>query len=611
MSLKQKTLKTSSPVKFILYGASIVTLAFWTNFSDPFNPLKLVILLAIASWLVGNLIIDRKHLIGNRENLYFYFLTFIFIIALLLATINSEVNQIALLGEYQRNNGFLFYLSLSVILLSTCNYFKLTDLIQMSRVISYVGFAVAIYGLMQINGIDFVNWLNPYNAIISTVGNPNFAGALFAVFAVLIFGFSISNFKNKRKLFPSIILFLLLVALIYLSNARQGLLGLLIGCLFIIGILVHASSRALGRFFFVAMIFGGVFAILGMLQIGPLAQFLYKGSVSVRGYYWRAGIEMFKDHPWFGVGIDNYGNYFKQYREVAYPLTYGFDLTSSNAHNVFIQMYATAGFFAGTAYLLLVLYVFYRGMHGLRKTDSDKRLQLATVVAAWVTLQAISVVSIDSPGVTVWSWVLAGVIVAISRVNRKSDLHQREELSLNVRTQTSVIKTLLSSFMIIPVLALSINIFKVETTVQNARKAYNPKVLENGKYLQALVPTIKNNPVINTIQTTELASFLATSGYANEGIELLKFSLAKNPRNLDALNLLANYYSELKKPELAIELRLKVQELDPFNAKNYYKLGLDYKSIGDFINMEKMKDIVLSFASNTPEGATALKDLVP
>jgi hypothetical protein len=52
-------------------------------------------------------------------------------------------------------------------------------------------------------------------------------------------------------------------------------------------------------------------------------------------------------------------------------------------------------------------------------------------------------------------------------------------------------------------------------------------------------------------------------------------------------------------------------DLDPHNAKNYYQLGLNYKSLGDYVNMEKMKNKVLSFAKDTPEGAAALKDLVP
>jgi tetratricopeptide (TPR) repeat protein len=129
--------------------------------------------------------------------------------------------------------------------------------------------------------------------------------------------------------------------------------------------------------------------------------------------------------------------------------------------------------------------------------------------------------------------------------------------------------------------------------------------------LLSSIPNRAANPVINTVQITELGSLLASSGYGMEGIELLKIAITRNSRNLDALNLLASYYTELEKPELAVDLRLKIMDLDPHNAKNYYQLGLNYKSLGDYVNMEKMKNKVLSFAKDTPEGAAALKDLEP
>ena len=103
-----------------------------------------------------------------------------------------------------------------------------------------------------------------------------------------------------------------------------------------------------------------------MLQFGPLQQYLYKASVSVRGYYWRAGLEMLSSHPFFGIGIDRYGSYFKQYREVDYPLNVGFQLTSSNAHNTFIQFFATGGIFLGITYLALNLFVLYRAIIGIK-----------------------------------------------------------------------------------------------------------------------------------------------------------------------------------------------------------------------------------------------------
>ncbi len=604
---------TSGIIKILLLGSTLVTLSFWTNFADPFNPLKLSLILAIAMWSAGHLITDRKKLFFSNTLRPSLVLVFAFILSLFVATLNSEVKQVAWIGEYQRNNGFLFYLGLCVIFLTTAFYFKNTDLRLFSNITFALSIVVSTYGLFQISGMDFVQWNNPYNAIISTVGNPNFAGAILATMGVLLLGFALSNFANKKRFILNLVFLCITLVTIILSEARQGLIGIMLGCSVIIGIWIHSKSIVIGRLFFLTILCLGFFTILGMLQVGPLSQLLYKGSVTVRGYYWRAGIEMFGANPWFGVGSDYYGGFFKQYREVGYPLNYGFEITSTNAHNVFIQIFSTAGLFTGIAYLLLTSYIFYKGVHGLRGANLDKRIQLATIFGAWLTLQAISVISIDSPGVVIWTWVLAGIIVSLTSVagGIEKSIEKNPSSYSQFRSRSTAKQTLLSSVLLIPVIAFSINLFKVESSTFLARQIYNPSKVENGKYLQTYIPNLVKNPFTNSTQMTELASFLATSGYAADGIEVLNTAISKDPRNQDAINLLASYYFELKQPEKALKLRLRIIELDPYNAKNYYQLGVIYKTLGDFASMEKMQKMILSFAKDTPEGAAALKDLVP
>jgi O-antigen ligase len=611
MRTEQKLSKSSGIVKIILFGSALVTLTFWTKFADPFNPVKLTLILALALWLTGHLVIDRKSLLSNDELRYLLTLISILILSLAISTLNSSVKQVAWVGDYQRNNGFLFYLGLCIILVGTALYFKEDDLSLVSDLTYVLGLAISIYGLFQINGIDFVQWSNPYNAIISTVGNPNFAGAILATMGVLSLGFAFSYFNDLKRFILNLTLFCVILITIFLSEARQGLIGIVLGCSFVIGVWIHGKSKILGRLFFLVSGFIGFMAVLGMLQIGPLSHLLYKGSVTIRGYYWRAGIEMFMAHPWFGVGSDYYGGYFKQYREVGYPLNYGYEITSTNAHNVFIQIFSTTGIFAGTAYLLLVLYIFWRGIQGLRRRPLNKRIQLATIFGAWLTLQSISVISIDSPGIAIWSWILAGMILALTSKSNDIDNSTKKGNSSSSILKSNPKQTLLSSFLLIPLLLFSINVFKVESSVFLARQIYNPNVEENGKYLQTYIPNLVKNPFINSTQMTELASFLATSGYASDGIEVLNTAISKDPRNQDAINLLASYYFELKQPEKALKLRLRIIELDPYNAKNYYQLGVIYKTLGDFASMEKMQKMILSFAKDTPEGAAALKDLVP
>ena len=203
------------------------------------------------------------------------------------------------------------------------------------------------------------------------------------------------------------------------------------------------------------------------------------------------------------------------------------------------------------------------------------------------------------------------MILAFTSKSREIDNSTKKGNSSSSILKSNPKQTLLSSFLLIPLLLFSINVFKVESSVFLARQIYNPNVEENGKYLQTYIPNLVQNSFINSTLMTELASFLATSGYAADGIEVLNTAISRDPRNQDAINLLASYYFELKQPEKALKLRLRIIELDPYNAKNYYQLGVIYKTLGDFTSMEKMQKIILSFAKDTPEGVAALKDLVP
>jgi O-antigen ligase len=149
-----------------------------------------------------------------------------------------------------------------------------------------------------------------------------------AIIATLNFGFAlIPNFNLVQRLFHLAVFGLSFLA-IFRSDARQGLVSGAVGIGTIFIIYVHSKYRRIGWIFAFSAFLIGIFSIFGMLQKGPLQSLLYKDSVSVRGYYWRAGIEMFRDNFLFGIGQDRYGAFFKAYREPKYSLTYGFDITS-------------------------------------------------------------------------------------------------------------------------------------------------------------------------------------------------------------------------------------------------------------------------------------------
>jgi O-antigen ligase len=144
---------------------------------------------------------------------------------------------------------------------------------------------------------------------------------------------------------------------------------------------------------------------------------------------------MFRENLWFGVGLDSYGSFFKQYREVEYPLKYGYSLTSSNAHNVFIQNFATGGLFLGISYLLLTAFIFWRGLKSLKHFHGDERFFRSVFFIAWLAFQGQSLISIDNIGISIWGWVLGAIVVGLSTEDDREQLAILNNQKMNKPTK--------------------------------------------------------------------------------------------------------------------------------------------------------------------------------
>lgn len=598
----------SSQVRILLWGASLTTLGIWTTFSDPFNPVKFIFILLTAAWLSGFLFSQLRKSWKMEYFRSIFFVAGSFLLAMLIAVYFTEDKRIAFIGDNQRYNGFLLYLGLATILLVAAQNFRFNNIHSLYKSTILLGSFLSIYGLFQINGRDIVKWNNPYNAVISTVGNPNFAAAIMAIMATLTFGISLSRSFSKLLRVSGLLVCFSCVAAIYFSDARQGLIGLAIGFSVYLAVYIHSINKRFAYVFSSTTFIIGTLSVLGMLQIGPLTSIMYKGSVTVRGYYWRAALEMFESSPFFGVGIDSYGSYFKQFREVGYPLNYGFEITSSNAHNQPLQFFATGGFFLGATYLILLGLTFWRAVRTLKLRQGDQRLHVAAVFAAWLVYHATSLVSIDSPGIAVWGWLLTGAIFGLSTDPDKSN-EVKNKVNRANKIGINPVRVIISGTASILVLFLSLVLFRGETNMYHTRSVYNPDIPANATYLKESATKTINLTWVNPIYKITSASYLANSGFATEGIKVLEDIVQADSRSIDALNLLATYYYQLGQIDLAIKKREAIQQLDPWNAKNLLMLGSMYKLSGSD-KMEEVREKILAFAAETPEGKQAVVELV-
>ena len=172
-------------IRWILISLCSITLYIQTNLADPINSPKQWVLCILAAWLSGYIFQFRSIIDSITGIKKISLLLKFFIVANTLAFLFTDSKYVAFFGDTQRRNGFITYLSLAIVMLASALFFRVTNIQRLITTTLVIGLILSIYGLLQSNGIDFVQWNNPYNSVILTLGNPNFASAALALIAVI------------------------------------------------------------------------------------------------------------------------------------------------------------------------------------------------------------------------------------------------------------------------------------------------------------------------------------------------------------------------------------------------------------------------------------------
>jgi hypothetical protein len=309
--------------------------------------------------------------------------------------------------------------------------------------------------------------------------------------------------------------------------------------------------------------------------------------------------------------MDRYGAYFMQYREVGYPLSYGFEITSSNAHNTFIQFFATGGILLGLSYLILTIWIFTRAIKGFRKLAGNDKLILAGVFSSWIAFHAQSFVSIDNLGISIWGWILGGAIIGISSLDPQQAVEKRNLLK-NRPTDINLIRVFSSGISTILAILLIAVLFRAENNTYNSAVTFNKQDQAAISAFRESQLKVINSPLIDLTYSLRAAQNLIQYGLTEDGLTVLESIYKKDPRNLDAINFLALTFENYNQIDKAIIYREKMTALNPWNAPNYLALGIDYKKTGNSSKSQEMLNKILSFSTGVngdPIAEQAKKEL--
>jgi hypothetical protein len=304
----------------------------------------------------------------------------------------------------------------------------------------------------------------------------------------------------------------------------------------------------------------GILALMGALQKGPFT-FIYKNSVSLRGAYWNAGLEMGKEHPLTGVGMDSYGDWYRRTRsEQAATSLPGPRTVTNAAHNVVIDFFAFGGWPLLLSYLGMLLLAAIAIVRVLRR-GKQYEVVFVALSTTWACYQAQSLISINQIGLAIWGWILTAALVSYEFATRPTTINP---ISQAAKSQKGKQKT--SSGVFSPQLIAGLGIvigLIIASPPMSADAKWRAAINSNdaGKVMTALEPGYMNPS--NSQRYAQAVQLFANSNLMEQARTVALAGIKFNPDYFDAWKvfyILPNTSAEEKE-----EAARNMKRLDPRN----------------------------------------------
>ena len=326
-------------------------------------------------------------------------------------------------GAYGRNTGFLYMLSLVIIIYSSLLLASNLELKMKIMSVFHITVIIQIFfGILQIMGIDPSGWST--SEVFGTLGNTNFFSSFLGLAAIFFIYHSVS--KTFKTFFYNTLMLLVSLWLIHESGSIQGFFVFGVGFAVLGAVIVLPRYKlfytVLTSFIFLAC--SSVVA-LGTLGLGPLGKFIFQETMSFRLEYWRAGLRMFMENPIFGVGLSTFGDFYRKFRSQENVIEYGPDRFTNSAHNVVIDLAANSGTLVSLGYLSLLVITFVLSIKNIFMSSSSDNY-FALLFSMWLAFNVQSFISIGQLGLSVWGWLFTGCLLGslVGKSNMKEEDNQ-------------------------------------------------------------------------------------------------------------------------------------------------------------------------------------------
>jgi len=433
-------------------------------------------------------------------------------------------------------------------------------------------------GIILVTSLGFLQILKVVNlptggGVGSTLGNLDFLSAWIGTTLLLVI-LTLREFAVRWQYSAPYLLLSLFV--LWKIGAKQGYLDLALTALFFILYqiflrvrIAEISTRAwkvIATFLF--LLWSEAIFLIPMGKI-PFPGVSSDVQVSIRADFWYGASHMFAQHLGFGVGPDNYGNYYEKFRSLKSVRATEFVL-ANDAHSSMLQTFATLGIFATLAFALLILLAFYSAIDLFAATRNKRYLILLLAFFIFYTNALISPIPLPNKA---FFWLLAGFLIG-------ENLRQKVHSSGNFISMRAWIPASFISITLILALAL----FAPPFTRLNSALAANFAGEKVSYQASGSLPCIVYaNAQFNLVQKS--------GGDINTAAQLVERNY---PRCIEALSFLAQNY--LSKKDYPSAKRYIYQLLDVAPARQWvvrlaaiYAMGANDEYLKNVLTAQGLK----------------------
>ncbi|MDP3758523.1 MAG: O-antigen ligase family protein, partial [Candidatus Daviesbacteria bacterium] len=364
----------------------------------------------VGAWLYKA--INEKRLLIKRTPLDIPLL--LFLGANILSTFFSIDPHTSIWGYYSRSNGGL--LSIVAYLLLYWAFVSNMDFTKVKTVLKFglaSGFLISLWAILEHFGVSLSCvilrgefnascWIQDVQArVFASLGQPNWLAAYLAmlIFPALYFLLTATKKSSLFTFYFLLFTYYLAFTFTYSRGPTLGLIGGMTvflsfwarfaGCRLVQNDNTKLLAVTITSFFIINLLFGSALTSFRLVSKfaapsrpsialpAPSGTQLENGgteSGQIRFIVWKGALDIFKNYPLFGSGVETFAYSYYQYRPIEHNLTSEWDFLYNKAHNEYLNYLATTGIVGFGTYMLVIGTFIYWSIKRIMNYESRIKL---------------------------------------------------------------------------------------------------------------------------------------------------------------------------------------------------------------------------------------------